>query len=179
MLIPNPIVKNIITGIIGPHGITDIVHAKQNKLLPQLYTINIVSVLATWGLENNISSLLNILFLGMSIYHFRNDMPEIKYCNQMTLSTMILLSFFINPSIFLYYMILIHVPNHYLMNWKVLDKEKKFSILLISITTAVSMILGNTELIENELVETIAKGLIFSHIIYEETFIFKSIPLKL
>lgn len=180
MLIPNPIVKKIITGIIAPHGITDIVHAKQNNLLPQLYTINILSLLGTWGLEINMNSILNILFFGMSIYHFRNDMPEIKCCNQTVLSAMMLLSFFlINPSIFLYYMIFIHVPNHYLMNWNVLSKEKKLSIVLISITTAISMILGNTYLIENEFVDTIAKGLIISHIIYEETYIFKSIPLEL
>ena len=180
MLLPNPMIKNIITGIIAPHGITDLVHAKQNNLLPELYTINIVSVLGAMGLEHNAETLLNVIFYTISIYHFRNDMPKIKDCNQTILSTLMILSFFaINPNIFLYYMVFIHVPNHYLMSWNMMSKDKKLSVLIISLTTLISMVLGNTKLIEYEIVDTIAKGLIFSHIIYEEAYIFKTIPIEM
>jgi hypothetical protein len=45
MIFPNTITKNIITGVIAPHGITDLIHAKQENLLPELYTINIFTTL--------------------------------------------------------------------------------------------------------------------------------------
>ena len=59
------------------------------------------------------------------------------------------------------------------------SKDKKLSVLIISLTTLISMVLGNTKLIEYEIVDTIAKGLIFSHIIYEEAYIFKTIPIEM
>tara|TARA_B100000900_G_scaffold415337_1_gene444862 strand:- start:400 stop:948 length:549 start_codon:yes stop_codon:yes gene_type:complete len=181
MIFPNTFVKKVIASIIAPHGVTDLVHAKQNKLLPQLYTINICSVLGSMGLNNNAHTFADILFYSISIYHFRNDMPELKdIANKTTLSALMIMSFFaIDPNLFLYYMVFIHVPNHYLMNWSTLKKNTIFSILLLSITTLVSMIIANDpSIVESELVENISKGLIFSHIIYEESYIFKTIPLK-
>ena len=182
MIFPSTFVKQVIASIIAPHGVTDLVHAKQNKLLPQLYTINICSVLGSMGLNHNAHTFADILFYSISIYHFRNDMPELKdIANKTTLSALMIMSFFaIDPNLFLYYMVLIHVPNHYLMNWNTLKKDTIFSIFLLSITTLVSMIIANNpSIVESELVENISKGLIFSHIIYEESFIFKTIPLKM
>ena len=179
MLITNPITRTIITGIIAPHGITDLVHAKENKLLPELYTINIVSVLGTMALDNNAKMLLDIIFYASACYHFRNDMPKTpEMANQTTLSALMLLAFLtFDPSLFLYYMIFIHVPNHYLMNWSVLSKHKKYSIIVIALTTMVSIIAGETPgIMESHIVEIISKGLILSHIFYEETFIFKTLP---
>ena len=178
MLITNPLIKNVITGIIAPHGVTDLVHAKQNKLLPELYTINICSVLGAAGLDHNASTLLDILFYGMSIYHFRNDMPKTKMANQSMMAALMIISFFaINPTIFLYYMVFIHVPNHYLMSWNMLEKDKQISIIILSMTTLISMLIGHSPLIESHWTDVISKGLIFSHIIYEEAFIFKTLPL--
>lgn len=179
MLITNPITRTIITGIIAPHGITDLVHAKENKLLPELYTINIVSVLGTFALDTNAKIILDILFYITACYHFRNDMPKIpEIGNQTVLSALMLLAFLtFEPSLFLYYMIFIHVPNHYLMNWSLLSKHKKYSIILIAFTTMISIIAGETSgIMESHIVETISKGLIISHILYEETYIFKSLP---
>lgn len=179
MLITNPITRTIITGIIAPHGITDLVHAKENKLLPELYTINIVSVLGTFALDTNAKIILDILFYTTACYHFRNDMPKIpEIGNQTVLSALMLLAFLtFEPSLFLYYMIFIHVPNHYLMNWSLLSKHKKYSIIVIALTTMISIIAGETSgVMESHMVETISKGLIISHILYEETYIFKSLP---
>lgn len=179
MLITNPITRTIITGIIAPHGITDLVHAKENKLLPELYTMNIVSVLGTFALDTNAKIILDILFYTSACYHFRNDMPKIpEIGNQTVLSALMLLAFLtFEPSLFLYYMIFIHVPNHYLMNWSLLSKHKKYSIIVIALTTMISIIAGETSgIMESHMVETISKGLIISHILYEETYIFKSLP---
>lgn len=179
MLIPDPITRTIITGIIAPHGVTDLVHARENKLLPELYTINIVSVLGTFAMDTNAKLLLDIIFYASACYHFRNDMPKIpEMANQTVFSALMLLAFLtFDPSLFLYYMIFIHVPNHYLMSWSVLSKHKKYSIIVIAVTTMISIIAGETQgIIESHIVETISKGLIVSHILYEETFIFKSLP---
>jgi hypothetical protein len=102
--------------------------------------------------------------------------PEIG--NQTVLSALMLLAFLtFEPSLFLYYMIFIHVPNHYLMNWSLLSKHKKYSIIVIALTTMISIIAGETSgIMESHMVETISKGLIISHILYEETYIFKSLP---
>ncbi len=180
MLLNNPITRGIVTGIIAPHGVTDLVHAKKYQLLPELYSINICSVLGTIGLDYSHSdALLNVIFFATAIYHFRNDMPKLDCANQSITSAIMLLSFFtINPNLFLFYMIFIHVPNHYLMNWELLKENKKNSIMLLSITTLISMIIGDTPLVESHIVEVIAKGLIISHIIYEEAFIFKTLPIK-
>ena len=180
MLLTNPIIRGIVTGIIAPHGITDLVHAKKYQLLPELYGINICSVLATIGLDYSHSdALLNFIFFSTAIFHFRNDMPKLEFANQSITSTMMILSFFtINPKLFLFYMIFIHVPNHYLMNWELLKENKEKSIMLLSITTLISMIIGDTPIIENHIIEVIAKGLIISHIIYEEAYIFKTLPVK-
>jgi hypothetical protein len=182
MIFPNTFVKHVIASVIAPHGITDIVHAKQNKLLPQLCTINICSILGSLGLNHNTNIFADILFYSISIYHFRNDMPELKnIVNKTTLSALMIMSFFvINPNLFLYYMVFIHVPNHYLMNWNSLKQNSIYSIILLSFTTLISMIIANNpSLVQSDLIEHISKGLIFSHIIYEESYIFKTIPLLL
>ena len=56
-------------------------------------------------------------------------------------------------------------------------KTQKYSIIVIALTTMISIIAGETSgIMESHMVETISKGLIISHILYEETYIFKSLP---
>ena len=175
MLFNNNFFKNAVTGVIAPHGITDLFHAEQNNLIPQLYSINLLTVISTLAIDKFNHPLLEIMFYAVSAYHFRNDMPNLKNINPFFISIAMLSSFFVfDPKLFLYYMIFIHVPNHYLMNWDVLKNDKKRSILIISLTSVISMFIGTTDLIENHLVQTISQGLIFSHIIYEESFIFSN-----
>ena len=180
MIFPNTITKNIITGIIAPHGITDLIHAKQEKLLPELYTINIFTTLGIFGIDkyHGLDILINTLFIVSSIYHFRHDMPKIdNIINKTCLSTLMLsYSIAVDYKLLLYFMCLFHVPNHYFMNKKVLNNNKKLSFLAISIITILSIIIGNTHFIQTHIADIIGKGLIISHIIYEETYIFNTFP---
>ena len=54
MLFPNVVVyQNIISGIIAPHGITDLFHAKQNHHMKQLLSINVACASSSMFLHHS------------------------------------------------------------------------------------------------------------------------------
>ena len=71
-MIITPFVKKTLSTVIAPHGITDLIHAQQNKLVLQLCSINIASIIGSTIVN---SSILDKLFFLFSAWHFRNDMP--------------------------------------------------------------------------------------------------------
>jgi hypothetical protein len=82
-------------------------------------------------------------------------------------------------------MLFIHVPNHYNLNWQYLENKKLKTISTLSFSTTLFIIMGDKFyfLSSNPLVLDCLKGIIISHIIYEESFIFnelhkKQLPVK-
>jgi hypothetical protein len=104
-------------------------------------------------------------------------MPDIKPIPRFMLSSL-LLSFTIGycPELFILYMLVIHVPHHYIMNWEYMKQTPKYSVVLLIITSTLMGIIGNSfEPNEHmDLIIAITKGIILSHIFYEEVYIFKN-----
>ena len=170
--------KYLNSGLIAPHGMTDLVHADQYNLTPELYKINLLTT-ATHGLIHlvEIPYLLNILFVGMSIVHFRRDFPKIKQIPRFLLSSIFLLFSLSRPELFFLYMALIHVPHHYNLNWKYLKKAPLLSIISLSVSTFFSLLLSHnygTIVYKNPFILDTIKGIIVSHIIYEETYLYEN-----
>lgn len=180
MILPSKSIlyKYINSGLIAPHGMTDLVHAKQYNLTPELYKINLLTTTSHALIHLvDIPYLLNILFVGMSIVHFRRDFPRIKNIPRFVLSSIFLLFSLSKPELFFSYMTFIHVPHHYSLNWKYLKKNPLFSIISLGISTFFSLLLSHnygTIIYKNHLVLNIIKGIIVSHIIYEETYLYEN-----
>lgn len=176
------IVKHAINGIIAPHGMTDIIHAQQHQLIPQLFKINGLTMLSSILLNKfHLQNVLNGAFVLASIIHFRRDFPKIKYIPRFLLSSIFLLfSLFYNPNIFYFYMLFIHVPNHYNLNWNYLQNKKLQTISTLSFSTTLFLIMGDKFhfLTYKPIVIDCLKGIIISHIIYEESFIFNELHKK-
>lgn len=175
MLINYKLAKYITSGIIAPHGVTDLIHAKQNnnisKLL-QIYTYTNGSFIILNSLHQEM--LINVLFVIGSTIHFQNDIP-IKNTIFRCIFTNLMILYFIffdNNSIILY-LSLIHVPNHYISNWFYLKKEKNITFILLFITTLLSLYFGNEyfELYNDLFISDIIKGIIVSHVLYQELYI--------
>ena len=176
MLITKAISKKLITGIIAPHGMTDLIHAVQNKNVPYLKLINLGSFLSSFAIYSLNNRYFDYFFYIISAIHFRHDFPKIKNLPRVFLSVA-LLTFFatFNSNLFLFYMVLVHVPNHYRINWNYLKKDKLFTVVILTFFTYLLLYFGEKKFIYNKELETLYKGLILSHIVYQEVFIFKSL----
>lgn len=177
MLLTKPIIKYLTQGVIAPHGMTDLIHAQQNNLSSQLYQINALSIVSSLLLNKFNQDILNDLFFLSSIIHFRHDMPKIMKLPRYFLSFFMIFSFlFIKMDLFMYYMIFIHVPNHYKMSWSYLKNEKWRSFFTLLISTL--LFIKGGQLFDMNLLKplplNLIKGLIISHIIYEEVYIHKN-----
>ena len=178
MLIPIPkqvIYKNIISTIIAPHGITDIIHAKHYNKLNNLLFLNTGMITSSYILiNNNLDNILNSIFICSSIIHFSHDFNFNKKINLSISSILLLLSIYYNYNIFFIYMIFWHVPKHYNLNYKYLKKNKIQNLLFILFTTIIMYSI--CKLIPEHILFTkifdISKGIIISHIIYEEKYIY-------
>jgi hypothetical protein len=172
MILTKPIIKNIINGVIAPHGMTDLIHAQQHQLVPQLLKINIGSVALSLICNQYNEMVLNALFFMSSIIHFRHDMPQIKRIPRFIWSSLLIFGlFFLHPELFILYMIAIHVPHHYQMSWFFIRQEKWRTFFTILFSTYFFLHVGNKFEITNSIVLNLSKGFIISHIIYGESFI--------
>ena len=170
MLLKSKLIKFASNAIVAPHGITDIVHADQLKLLEPLVGINLLSVgsfeLLNYFHFNNIS---NFLFFFFSAIHFQHDVPfKNFYVRFGSIGLLFILSAFYNDILF-YYLLLIHVPNHYKTNLSYLKNSPLKSMLVLSLSTFVCVSLDN--LIVYNQYNGILQGIIVGHIIYEELFL--------
>lgn len=175
IIIPN-ILKYSSAIIIAPHGITDIIHAQQNNLSSYLTLINILSTSFFFILSKfNLSNIGFHIFLLFSIFHFQRDFFILKNTLlQFILSSIIVYCNYISPKIIFFYLFFFHVPNHYIQSWNFLKLNPYKSFFIISIFTFLSVnithfCLNNNS--HNSFIENIIKGIIISHIIYQEKFI--------
>ena len=172
MLIKPPIAKLINTAIIAPHGVTDLVHAMQMNTTRPLYLINLVTT-GAFALAGHagLSNISNFPFVYASLMHFRRDIPlENKYAQYCVIAFIVALGIQYNDLFYLY-MVLRHVPRHYAENWKYMEKMPMFSIFLLVATTIVSMKMGTMIPMDDTYFDLI-KGVIVSHILYEERYIY-------
>ena len=74
-------------------------------------------------------------------------------------------------------MLFIHVPNHYKLNWTFFKKDKTFTASIITLTTIIFLLIGEKydNLIYTSYMIDLFKGIIISHIVYEEMYIFKDL----
>ena len=178
MILPQDFVKGkIISTIVAPHGITDLIHSVQsNKTTPLLYinsacvTTSVVS-----SLQPNIELGYNIFFLLGSVIHFRHDYP--KTDNQvletaLSLATIVLFSQY--HDLFYFYMTLLHIPKHYLSNWKHIKKNKEVNICLIVFFTTLCFSTIVDVFSQPLVLYRIYRGIILAHVIYQELYIHKN-----
>lgn len=154
--------------IIGPHGIVDLLYAYEYKKVFQLVSVyGINSIFFKWLHIKKYETVINSIFLTLSAIHFRNDIPINNKYIQLFFSIFFLLNLkTIGLPIFLLYMCLLHVPNHYLTYKDLMAKYKYLSYLMIS---SVSILLcHNQDHIKNT--SWLIKSIIISHILFEELY---------
>ncbi len=169
--------KHIISTIIAPHGITDLIHSVQNNCTNELLSINSISIVGSSLLSETNPMLLNNLFILSSVIHFRHDMPKQIYIPDYILSFILIqLAINYNYNILFVYMILSHVPNHYKTNWIYIKENSFTNIYFISIFTFFLTYIGLTfpYLYESKMIFDISKGIVISHVIYNEIYIYNN-----
>ena len=170
--------RKLLTTVIAPHGMTDILHATQNNNTKQLLSINSLCVLSSFGLSQNDVTILclNVCFLASSLVHFRHDFPIIfknknKELQQYICSFALILSFIENNNLFFWYMTFIHVPNHYYLNREIVNQRRGGNLSFILGTTLLFSFLGEQYVVFDPLLFPLYKGLVVAHIIYQERWV--------
>lgn len=176
MLLKPRIINFLTTGIIAPHGMTDWIHALQTQNVEALLKINAVStgsflIMHQTGHER----ILNILFYLFSTLHFQHDMPFKISSLRYFAVQLLFLSSGLDLDLLYFFMILIHVPHHYMINWKYISKTPLKSFLILAFSTffmvnAEKFNLNNTDFMQPIYYDAL-KGIVVSHIIYQELFI--------
>lgn len=167
--------------IITPHGITDIGHSIQKNNLNNLFKIYGINFIFTDLISNiNINfsnkTMYKLLFIS-SIYHFRHDLPKIKFLNNIIpralLSTLMLFVFyFFNSNLLIYYMAFIHVPNHFKLNNFHIKNIRFLNIFLYLLFGILSEIYLNKIFLSNNLkFNNYIISIIISHILYQELYV--------
>lgn len=175
MLYPlTAIQKIVLTQVIAPHGITDIIHAHKTNSYGKMLNYYGGSVIVSSSLEHlHQTELLNLIFFIASSYHFRHDLkrlfPTLPYSTLFSGSTLYLLVQ--NPQLFFFYMTCVHVPNHYTMVWKHIKEFKKETFFLVACTGIISLLGYNWMEKTNILPLDLIMGIVLGHIFYEETVI--------
>lgn len=180
MKITTSIINNV---IVGPHGITDILHAYHNNnmnSLVKIYTGTTVMTVFSELIHHNYNNIdiSNGIFVISSILHFRHDISEITL-GPFKISSIVLSSLFImftpliGKELFYVYMCFIHVPIHYM---KCIDFIKKDVVKFLGLLFMTSFfefgIIGGCEidcLPQN--IWIIVKTLIIAHVLYNEFYI--------
>lgn len=176
MLLKSILLKYYVPVIIAPHGSTDLVHALQHNHLISLYKIQSASFVTSWFLTNmNKVPILDAIFIIASVIHFKRDIPKIYNISRSFIACCILfMTNYYAPYLLNSYMILLHVPNHYISNWHYLKKTPYLSLASLIVNTIVIVTLFNKfyiSSINNPLIYAIVKSVIISHIVYQEMFV--------
>jgi len=187
MLIPATIAKNVVLGVISPHGSTDLIHANQNGLVPKLMQIQAVNIFTAQLLQNlNQGKILDIIFYVSSALHFRHDFITVKNYSK----SILLFALFSIPEIafkwfligippislndvLFFYMIFLHVPNHYRLSWNFIKKQKRETVFLVGLFSMLFLKFGNSVDFSNINIINTAKSFVISHIIYNERYVHK------
>lgn len=177
MLLLKPLlIKHLTTSVIAPHGITDLVNAIEEDNMETLLKTYASTVASSYLLtEINMDSTLNFIFFILSVVHFRRDMPNINDIPRYAWSFLFLQFSIINsPTLFFIYLTFIHVPNHYRLNWYTLKKNPKLSMGVVLLTTLLIEIFSKDfdSFMLNDSIMSVIKGIIMSHVVYEEIGVF-------
>ena len=176
MILPKILAQKSLTTIIAPHGMTDLMHAREYNIVNRLYEVNVGTLVTTHFLHvGQLSAVVNLAFIFASVVHFRHDMPVVEGVPRYMFSTAMLPVFAMYHPAFFVYMLLIHVPNHYRMNWKYISPKLVKNIGILAFFTLLSAIGGEVffHYLVNDYMMDIMKAVVISHIIYEEAFIHK------
>ena len=168
--------------IIAPHGITDIGHSiltNNSKNLLKIYGINF-SLTSLINQLNDSTDILNVLLFTFSIIHFRHDFPNIsindiqipKYINA---SLLLILLNYVSSELLFYYMLLIHVPNHFKLNIFHIKDLKFFNTFLYLLFGFICFNFDTEFIINNEYILNFIKSIIISHILYQEFYVLNNI----
>ena len=145
MLLLKPIImKHLCLSVIAPHGITDIVHGKQEENLKNLLVTYSGTIGTSYMLSGlDLDSINNFTFFILSIIHFRRDMPEINGIPK-------------------------YVWSFLFLQFSIMNSPNLFSTLIIE------MFGQNLDLLNlDDSFMSVIKGVIMSHVIYEEMNIFE------
>lgn len=173
--------KLLLTNVIAPHGITDIIHAYHYKSFHHLAycygtNIAITTVLGHYKYNTIIYALLCI----GSFFHFRHDfrfpIASISIClpltNICTFGT--LCSIIRDPDpMFYIYMCLLHVPHHFEMASSYIHPYKWWTIGLLCMVSACTQCIWKTK--QPQKWFPLGVGIILGHIWYGEKYILKSL----
>ena len=168
--------KHLLTAVIAPHGITDIIHAAKHNATTELVAWNGASLVSSWVLSQHIPIILDEAFILASIIHFRHDMPVLgegllmRIPKYVLSGTLLFASIQYEPNILFGYMVLSHVPNHYRMNWKFIKDEPYQNIGLVVAFSLLLVFSGEyfPWMFDSQLLFDMSKGIIIGHIIYNE-----------
>lgn len=162
--------KYLLSFIVIPHGITDIIVSYETNTILEMSLLYLVTPLTFINIDK---SLYKLLFLGSSIFHFRHDIyPVIPYLI-MSLYFIGQLSYYDSFKYITYYLSFIHVPYHY---YEVFRYTFFFygHLCFIACMTFISAV-GSPLLIEwihinlgEDKVSKYIGGIILSHIFFNE-----------
>lgn len=180
-MILTTLAKPIITNIIVPHGITDIVHAKATNHLKHLTAIYIGSVIASISCPDPFSSTIHPCFTIASIVHFRNDIcPKQTTKMKIILASLFVFLFYLPGGFefFLLFMCTVHVPKHYLHAWTYIRTDIPTTICSVVGTCIVANMAQEhiPNLSFERGVPVFAQFLAIAHIVYTEWFVRKEAP---
>ncbi len=183
MILPFYHIKHkILTSVIAPHGITDVIHAVHNNSTRELLSMNSLCVLTSIGLSRNdiTRASFDIFFIGCSLIHFRHDFPVIfkdvhENCQQFFLCFVTMVTFIIQQDLFYYYMTLLHVPKHYYFNRRVISKNYVINLSFIVGFTLFLTLIGANDVVFSPIFYPFYKGIVVSHIIYQELYVHKKL----
>ena len=168
------IVPLLATAIVGPHGMTDLIHAEINDKILPLFRINILCVSGAMLIHMmNMDLMTNVAFMASSAIHFRHDFPiKNEFLKMCASSTLVLNSQQIGAELFMCYMCFIHVPNHYKTYEPMIKENLVKSGLYIGLCAIVSTFYfySDPNIIQNENLFVLSQALIISHIMYEELY---------
>ena len=179
MIIPSYHIKRkILTTVIAPHGITDLIHASQYNTTQQLLSINTFCLLSSIGLSQNEATTLGLdfCFVIASAIHFRHDLKVLikdkcQEKHKCVFSIVVLLSFLVNQDLFFWYMSILHVPNHYFTNKQIISKQLIFNLTFILSFTLFLSFMGDQDILFCPFFYPIYKGVIMSHVAYQELYV--------
>jgi hypothetical protein len=163
----NPLYFQVMTKIIMPHGITDLVHCHQHhkhKTLIASYfgSIGIGHLLHT----HNLDPIWNTVFISLTFLHFQHDFFFLPMYVRFPLIALILWGFqYFSITPFIFYMCFLHVPNHYRMAWNYLKSHTTQTIFLILATSLVS---EKALSIDANIDMSFILSIVIGHILYEE-----------
>ena len=132
----------VLTQLIAPHGITDLVHAQLNREYPRL----VASYAGSLGAGVCLHALgqdpvLYGAFAAMSAVHFAHDFgPWWSACTELEreqlVQACIVTACSAPVDAFLWYMACLHVPTHYATSWHYLKRAKWGTVLSVAATAA-------------------------------------------